>query len=97
MIVELSAHDLAVLLKAIRDKRLDTDELEALRVCNDEAVEFRGFNFLPWTGGLENSDASRYQEGQDNAHLHGYIDDGRGGYQYVGRKEAMKHQPFKNI
>lgn len=95
MIVELSAHDLAVLLRAIRDKRLDTDELEALRASNEEAVEFRGFNFLPWTGGLENSDASRYQQGQDNAHLHGYIDDGGGGYKYVGRKEAMKLQPFK--
>ena len=91
MIVELNQHDVVVLLKAIRDKRLDTDDIEALRPCNDDNVEFRGFNFLPWTPNLKNSEASRYQNGQDSAHLHGYIED-NGEYCFVGRKEAMKQQ-----
>ena len=94
MIIELKQRDIVTLLKAIRDKRLDTDDIDDLR--GYKQTEFKGFNFLPWCP-LPNgqSDNTRYQHGQDNAHLHGYIDDGTGGYKYVGVDEAMKHAPFK--
>lgn len=100
MIIELKQRDIVTLLKAIRDKQLDTDDIDDLR--GYKQTEFKGFNFLPWTPANDGSkeqrelaDRTRYQNGQDNAHLHGYIDDGSGGYIYVGVDEAMKRAPFK--
>lgn len=100
MIIELKQRDIVTLLKAIRDKQLNTDDIDDLR--GYKQTEFKGFNFLPWTPPTDSSkeqaamsDKTRYQHGQDNAHLHGYIDDGNGGYKYVGVDEAMKHAPFK--
>lgn len=56
MIIELKQKDIVVLLKAIRDKRLDTDDLDDLRGYKPD--EFKGFSFLPWTDGLRNSAAT---------------------------------------
>lgn len=74
MKIELSQHDAAVLLKAVRDGWLETNDVDALRPSS-EGEEFKGFNFLPWTPCLPNSEATRWQHGQDGARLFGYIDD----------------------
>lgn len=53
MIIELKQRDIVALLKAIRDKRLDTDDIDDLRGYKPDS--FKGFQFIPHTGGLINS------------------------------------------
>lgn len=52
MIIELKQRDIVALLKAIRDKRLDTDDI--LMIWGDiNPIVSKGFNFYPTQAGCQ--------------------------------------------